>query len=436
MESLGIRQQRQVYLITYSRANLSAFPTRQSFATAIINAFETTTVAKVLHWVVAVERHNDDCEEDHGSHYHMAVKLSKKTRWANVRSYIDKEFEIQVNFSSVHSTYYSAYRYTVKEDTEPLLSDDHPDLNDSHEPRTEKAINARKRKKKQTTKKAARKRMSVYDVTQLVQTRGITSRLQLVAFAVQQNRNGKTNLAEFIANRGARVVDEALQLAREFAEAEGKLARSKKTRLELLNEAYAGECASECRERWLQCAIKLIESNGIALSHFCGSIHTALQLGRAKYQNIYVHGPANAGKTFILSPLKCIYQAFCNPATGTFAWVGAEQAEIIMLNDFRWNPSIIAWSDFLQLLEGDIVHLPAPKNFCSRDIEFTKDTPFFATADAPLVLVKGGSIDQANSQMMSVRWRFFHFWKQIPEKDQLRLNPCPKCFARLILDNK
>ena len=52
---------------------------------------------------------------------------------------IDREFQIQVNFSSVHSTY-SAYGYTVKEDTEPLLSYDHPDLNDSHEPRTEKAL--------------------------------------------------------------------------------------------------------------------------------------------------------------------------------------------------------------------------------------------------------------------------------------------------------
>ena len=64
--------------------------------------------------------------------------------------------------------------------------------------------------------------MSAYDVTQLIQTCGITSRLQLVAFAVQQNRNGKTNLAEFIANTGARVVDEASQSARKFAEAEGK----------------------------------------------------------------------------------------------------------------------------------------------------------------------------------------------------------------------
>ena len=94
MESLGIRQQRQVYLITYSRANLSAFPTRQSFATAIINAFETTTVAKVLHWVVAIERHNDDCEEDHGSHltiilrnraeYHLILsRRGRRPSWLN-----------------------------------------------------------------------------------------------------------------------------------------------------------------------------------------------------------------------------------------------------------------------------------------------------------------------------------------------------------------
>ena len=231
-------------------------------------------------------------------------------------------------------------------------------------------------------------------------------------------------------------MDDALQLAKEFSEAEAQLARSKKGRLELLQEAYKGDCTSECKERWLKCAISLIENNGVLLRHFCDAIYTALYLGRAKYRNIFIHGPANAGKTFILSLLKYICRAFCNPATGTFAWVGAEQSEIIMLNDFRWSPSIIPSSDLLQILEGDIVHLPAPKNFCSKDIEFNRDTPFFATADAPLVLVKGGSIDQANTQMMSVHWHFFHFWKQIPEKDQLHLNPCPRCFAKLILDNK
>ena len=90
----------------------------------------------------------------------------------------------------------------------------------------------------------------------------------------------------------------------------------------------------------------------------------------------------------------------------------------------------------LQLLEGDIVHLSAPKSFWKQDIEFDKDSPFFATADVPIVLVKGGAINQANSEMMRVRWRLFRFWKQIPPKEQSSFAPCSRCFARLVLDNK
>ena len=76
-------------------------------------------------------------------------------------------FHIQVNFSDVNSSYYSAYRYTVKENAEPLLSDSHPDLNNNCEPQTEKAMTERKTKGKQTesSRKAAQKRMSVYNVT-------------------------------------------------------------------------------------------------------------------------------------------------------------------------------------------------------------------------------------------------------------------------------
>lgn len=110
--------------------------------------------------------------------------------------------------------------------------------------------------------------------------------------------------------------------------------------------------------------------------------------------------------------------------TGTFAWVRAKQLEIIVLNDFHSSASIIPCSDFLQMLEGDIVHLPALKRHLIHK------------GDAPLVLVKGGSIDQTNTQMMSVCWQFFHFWKQIPEKDQVCLAPCLRCFAKLITDIK
>ena len=46
-------------------------------------------------------------------------------------------------------------------------------------------------------------------------------------------------------------------------------------------------------------------------------------------------GPANTAKTFLLNPLLSMFHAFANPATGTYAWIGVQDAEIIVLNDFR-----------------------------------------------------------------------------------------------------
>ena len=45
----------------------------------------------------------------------------------------------------------------------------------------------------------------------------------------------------------------------------------------------------------------------------------------------------------------------------SFAWVGAEEAELLFLNDFCWSPQIVPWHDLLLLLEGEPVHVPAPK---------------------------------------------------------------------------
>ena len=87
-----------------------------------------------------------------------------------------------------------------------------------------------------------------------------------------------------------------------------------------------------------------------------------LEKGRGKYRNILLTGPANCGKTFILNPLNVGYKTFSNPASTSFAWIGVENCEILFLNDFRWSIQILAWHDMLLLLEGQTVHLPAPKS--------------------------------------------------------------------------
>ena len=159
--------------------------------------------------------------------------------------------------SSAHNTYYNFYKYVVKEDLEAITSNSHPDLGET--PRTETAIVARKRKNgnpKRNPKKKCKERLSIYDVTQLIQSRCIKSRLELVCLAVQQNKEGKSCSAEFIAKRGGKAVEEALALGQEFSEAEEKFARAKKPRIELLSEAYNGFCAADCNRLGHRCSTK------------------------------------------------------------------------------------------------------------------------------------------------------------------------------------
>ena len=192
------REQRVVYLATYSRADLNKIPTREAFAEALAQAWIETADVKIQQWVVSMEQHSAaSCSNAENScHFHMALKLEKRARWLRVRKYLDERFGIQVNFSSHHNTYYSAYKYTTKEDSDAVHSSEHPDLQNAAHPKTEQAIAQNKRKgqsgsKRQHSSKKRRKRgLSAYEVTQLILSKNISSRLQLMAFAAAQNREG------------------------------------------------------------------------------------------------------------------------------------------------------------------------------------------------------------------------------------------------------
>ena len=81
---LGKRVQRQVYLLTYSRADLSQFPTRESFAQAVVEVWKENG-RKILHWIVCREQHHDGDDAEYGNHYHMAAKLDAKGRWIRMK---------------------------------------------------------------------------------------------------------------------------------------------------------------------------------------------------------------------------------------------------------------------------------------------------------------------------------------------------------------
>ena len=449
---LDARSVRKVYLIMYSQVDEELFPTRRSFVDAVLQSFND---CNVVQWFCSLEQHISA-----GVHYHMAIKLDQNKRWISSKRFLLERRGISVHFSEIHTNYYSAWKY--------IESLEHPDLMNVGPSRTMMAsIAVQSRSKRKASHNAddagqntsdesdvdhshtqvtavsadadnneakrRKKQMTSYELAEIVLAKNIKSRSELLALARQQKLKGKTDIAEFIVNNGTKVVSEVLDTAWEMQNSTADLERARKSRVQLLHEARQGECMEGCCGQWLVCAKEVLERNGINIQYFAQCVLELLEKGRGKYRNTMIAGIANCGKTFLLNPFNKIFNTFSNPASTSFAWVGAEKAECIFLNDFRWSPSVIQWHDFLLLLEGQLVHLPAPKTHYTRDIVFNKDTPIFTTGNNPIVFVKNGAIDEKETEMMMVRWKIFRFHAQISQEKQREIYPCGKCFATLVL---
>ena len=66
--------------------------------------------------------------------------------------------------------------------------------------------------------KKRKKRLSSFELSEIIVTKEIKTRTQLLAYANNQKCQGKNDIAEFIVNRGPRVVSEVLTTAWEIAE--------------------------------------------------------------------------------------------------------------------------------------------------------------------------------------------------------------------------
>ena len=148
-------------------------------------------------------------------------------------------------------------------------------------------------------KKITKKRLTS---SEIIVAKKIKSRTELLALARNQKKEGKTDIAEFIVNRGSKVVAEILDTAWEMETSNVDLQRARKTRLDLLVDARQGECVENCNEQWLSCAREVLRRNGIDERYFIQSVYELLEKGRGKFRNIMIVGVANCGKTFLLNP--------------------------------------------------------------------------------------------------------------------------------------
>ena len=352
-------------------------------------------------------------------------------RWKSVKGSISLKEVIVVNFSDNHGNYYSAYRYTCKDDNSVHHSKHHPNLDNVASPQTKKSTQAYRQarksyaqenpadapqKKKQKT--TSRKRLTQFEVSEFLVKNNIHRDTDLFYEANKRKSEGQTDFAAFLLFRSSKSLNDLIENTWKMNNAKASIEREKTTRMEILMNCQSENCVDGCEMVWYECARQVLQLNSINSFVFADAMRDLLARGKGKFRNVLIVGPANCGKTLLLKPLEIIFWAFMDPENDKYAWVSADQPEMIVLQDFKWSSELICWKDFLHLLEGENVKLPSPKNQFATDVCINTDIPIFATSKAKIDFV-------GKRKMMGVRWNIFEFTHRIPQADQKIITPCP-----------
>lgn len=101
-----------------------------------------------------------------------------------------------------------------------------------------------------------------------------------------------------------------------------------------------------------------------------------------------------------------MFKCFINLATGTYAWVGLDECEVVYLNNFKQSAELTVWNNFLFLLEGKKVRLARSKNQFATDMitDCNNTLPFIAASSKPIEFVGKYNVrDKRETEMMDSR---------------------------------
>ena len=153
---------------------------------------------------------------------------------------------------------------------------------------------------------------------------------------------GQTDLAAFVLSMSSKSLNDLIEKTCRMNNAEASLERKKTTRIEMLRKCQYEICVDGCDMEWYEYARQVLQMNSINPFVYVDAMRDLLEHGGGKFCNVLLVGPANCGKTFLLNSLEIIFRAFTNPANDKYAWVGADQAEVIVLQEFRWRSELIS----------------------------------------------------------------------------------------------
>ena len=288
-------------------------------------------------------------------------------------------------------------------------------------------------------------RLTNIQVSQIILDNDIRDDLHFLSVCKETKDAGQPGLTNWICNRTPSQRKNLIQTTWDCEKASDELANRNRTRIEkleaCLDQDHAATEERQCNGTWLRSALDILERNRIPLELWQRKIYDALKYGRKKMNNVFLLGQRNCGKTFLLKPLKLIYQTFSSPAQGAFNWVDAPEKEVLLLNDFRYPAidkgadNVFPWQELLNLLEGETVQVATPKSFHPSNKVWTQCQPIFGSGHKRITYIKHGEENTTETEMMHARIYYFHLRQPIPDESiDYDIVTCARCFAQLILN--
>ena len=258
----------------------------------------------------------------------------------------------------------------------------------------------------------------------------IKTAIQFQDFAREQHERGDSTYLNF-AFKEKRGLGVFIDMCWETWNSKEVMRREQLSRLDILREQLDLPCT--CDSQWAQAANYILNRNQVCVRSFCRAILHCLDVGAQKKSNLFISGPGNCGKTFLLLPLREIYKTFDIPSGGgTYRMSSIINTEITLWQDVRYQDvkGFVSWSTLLNWLEGGAFSVALPQNTYQGDYKWTKKTPVFFTG--PHMIYSGNRVDD---QMMLSRFQHVELALPIPDDIRREVPVCKSCFAQWLFTN-
>jgi hypothetical protein len=393
----------------------------------------------LLFGLVAKERHQASAKQaERDEHHHCPCYTSLQHYWRPVAR---RSLALGVKLhAACHDGYTVMYGYvkthTNKKalselDQQVWFSEDHP-KGDLLQKLLEAGANAtrwvHKRKAPGETQQSRRR---VTDLYQLSQQEGLRAVCDLRQYAHDQDRLGDATWAEFCTSH--REEDLQMYLDNAWKVHEPQAQQVLVDRVQRLREATAKPC--ECHGTWEGGIRFILHHHQEPVQEFCRDVLRALSQGAARGLNLAIVGVPGCGKSTVFESLGKIFKVSAKPETGsTFALSGIQGADVLLWQEFAWDPKGCAFEDLLAVLCGEHIGLRMPGK---PSVVFKNNAPMFYTSWQPLSMKCADGMRMANLNAgMAERFKTRYWMRALPQEGRVTPYPhCAKCFAKFILDN-